>query len=121
MRRFSDLPVNRKLTLIILAASIPVLLVASGALVGYGLSRLRQSTERDLVMLAQIVGDNSTAALKFDNQSDAQDVLSTLRSQNEIVYACLYGGDGNLFAEYSPRDGPARSPVPRVPTQASAH
>jgi methyl-accepting chemotaxis protein len=43
---------------------------------------------------------NSTAALAFENASDAQDVLSTLKVNPNIVAAILYNKDGHAFAGY---------------------
>src|SRR5256714_6319977 len=58
-----------------------------------------------------MVGNNSTAALKFDDAPGAKEVLSALRAESNIVAAWLCLSNGSAFASYS-RDGqaPGRSP-----------
>src|SRR5262249_23771956 len=53
-----------------------------------------------------VIADNSTAALAFDDQKSAGEVLAALRARTHIAGACLFRTDGSLFAEYvRPRDG----------------
>jgi hypothetical protein len=54
----------------------------------------------DLSTLAAIIGDRSTAALIFDNKSDAEETLGALVAKRHIRAAGLYGKDGRLFAQY---------------------
>ena len=61
--------------------------------------------------LASIAGDNSTAALQFDDRRVAAETLSALRARTHMVAACLYRPDGELFARYS-RSNDAVCPPP---------
>lgn len=58
------------------------------------------SLDRQLSTLADIVGQNSTAALDFNDKAAADSVLGALRSEPPVVTACLYDLKGGLFSEY---------------------
>ena len=65
---------------------------------------------------------NSTAALAFANQNDAEEILSALKAERYVTSAALYDKDGKLFSKYpanlpdralpvAPRPNPGRRPV----------
>ncbi len=58
---------------------------------------------------AKIIASNSTAALAFQNEADAVDVLSALKTDGRIIEACIYDGQGKVFAKYPPTRFPAPS------------
>src|SRR5262249_37071921 len=64
----------------------------------------RRSMVRDLSMLAEVIGDNCTAALEFDDRHAAEETVGALRADPHVVAACVYGRDGRPFAAYD-RDG----------------
>lgn len=80
------------------ASAAALLLVATGFLT-YEFFTRRQSLTQELSTLAEIVGAQSTAALAYDDQAVAREVLHSLRAKEHIVSAGLYK-DGRLFAEY---------------------
>src|SRR6185437_16769060 len=55
----------------------------------------------DLHVIAAIVGENSTAALTFNDANAAHDVLAALRSEPHVQSACIFTNDGRQFARYS--------------------
>src|SRR6266849_1868409 len=97
-----DTPIQRKLMTIILLTSGAVLLLTCSAFFVYELLTFRQTTVRQLTTLAEIIAANSTAALAFQNQSDAQEILAAVKAERHIVAACLYDHEGKLFAKYPP-------------------
>jgi len=97
-----DTPIQRKLMTIILLTSGAVLLLTCSAFFVYELLTFRQTTVRQLTTLAEIIATNSTGALAFQNQSDAQEILAALKAERHIVAACLYDNEGKLFAKYPP-------------------
>ena len=54
--------------------------------------------------LAGVVADNSTSALSFLDSAAAEETLLTLRVERQLVSACIYQADGQVFATYH-RDG----------------
>jgi two-component system sensor histidine kinase/response regulator len=99
-----DMSIGRKLTVIILSITTVSLLLACAVLVGYDLVMYRRAMVRDVSTLADMVADNSAAALTFHDQQAGKDVLRSLRTQPHITAACLYTPDGEVFAIYA-RDG----------------
>src|SRR5260221_2467926 len=93
-------PIRRKLTAIVLLTSSAVLAVTCAAFFTYEFLTFRQTTARHVSTLAEIIAANSTAALAFDNQDDALEVLGALRAERHIVAAVLYDKDGTVFAIY---------------------
>jgi diguanylate cyclase len=54
-----------------------------------------------LATLGDVVGQNSTAALNFNDSTAAVEVLQALDAEPPIVSACLYDLVGRLFAQYN--------------------
>jgi PAS domain S-box-containing protein len=96
---------------ILLATTAAALFITGVAIVASDTLLFRRAMERDLSALANIVGDNSTAALVFDDPQVASQTLSALRSRQHIVAACLFSPDGTLFAFYA-RHGSAVQACP---------
>ncbi|HTZ20947.1 MAG TPA: ATP-binding protein [Opitutaceae bacterium] len=105
--RFQDLPIRRKLLGIILLVSGVVALLTCAAFFTSEFVVFRRSTVAQLSTLGQIVAANSTAALAFDNPSDARDILAALKAEAHVQHAALFDGQGRLFARY-PASAPDR-------------
>jgi signal transduction histidine kinase/HPt (histidine-containing phosphotransfer) domain-containing protein len=109
-----DVSIGRKLTVIIMSITAMTLLVACLVMVIYDVIIYRRGMVTDASTLADMVADNSTAALTFHDEQAGRDVLKSLRTQPHITAACLYTQDGKLFATYV-REGNANftPPPPR--------
>jgi two-component system, sensor histidine kinase and response regulator len=114
MSLLRDMSIGRKLTVIILSITTVSLLLACAVLVGYDLVMYRRAMVRDVSTLADMVADNSTAALTFHDELAGKDVLRSLRTQPHITAACLYTSDGEVFAVYV-RDGKESIFAPPLP------
>ncbi len=114
-----DQPIRRKLTIVILLTSTAVLLLTCAAFVAYEIITFRRDLAENLTTLAQITAQNSSAALAFENQKDADDVLFALRIERNVVAAGLYNKNGELFASY-PTNQPA-SAFPSKPEKDGHH
>ena len=76
------------------------LLLACAAFVGYELLVFRDATVDELSTTAAIVGNNSAAALTFDDPASTQETLRSLTTHPHILAAALYDRTGKLFARY---------------------
>lgn len=101
MPRFQDISIKRKLTAIIMVASTVALLLVSAGFITYELVTYRQLMTTDLSTLAEIIGNQSTAALTYKDQDTAKEILNALSAKKHIVAAALYDKDGQLLASYS--------------------
>ena len=111
MRSLRDMPIKQKLMVIIMSVTTSALLFSGLALVISDSFLFRQLIRRDISTLAQIVADNSTAALAFDDRRTASDILASLRTRPHLAAACIYRPDSTLFAMYSRPGGDAPCPA----------
>ncbi len=112
--RFRDLSIRQKLMALMMLTSSAALLLACVAFMTYESVTMRQQMARELSALAGIIGDNSTAALSFNDRKAAEETLATLGAKEQIVAAALYGADGALFARFL-RGGVSPETVPAAP------
>ena len=108
--------IRQKLTLIIIVISTIATLLACAGLVIYDQLTYRNTMKHNLTMLAQIIGRNSTAALVFENEKDAQETLEILLMAVEnIDFACIYDKNDKVFTKYKRPDSDVETlpPLPR--------
>ncbi len=96
----TNLPIKRKLTLIILVTCSAVLLLACTALAVYELLDFRSATVRDATVLADILGENTQAALTFDDADAARKVLGALQAEPGVIAARVFGASNQPFADF---------------------
>jgi signal transduction histidine kinase/HAMP domain-containing protein len=95
-----DLPIRRKLMLIMLVITLLVMLLMRGTFFVYEYTIFRRALVGQVTTLGQILAANSTAALAFKNEDDAHEVLAALKGEKYIVAAVLYDRDGRYFTHY---------------------
>ncbi len=106
LKRFRNLSIRRKLIAILLLTNVVVLALVSTAFVVNEAARFRSGMRTELTALAEIVGDNSSAAVAFNDRKAAGDTLSALRAKPYLLTALVLLKDGSVFASYaSPRGG----------------
>lgn len=92
------------LTAALLAGVVAVMLVHEM------LSR-RAHPEASLASLAAVIATNSEAAVMFNSNDEARDILGSLRGSPEVARAWLFLPDGSLLASYQ-RPTEADEPAP---------
>ncbi|MGN6554476.1 MAG: PAS domain-containing protein [Verrucomicrobiota bacterium] len=105
--------IRRQLLAAMLIVSSSVLLLTGLVLISYEFTTYRTTTVRHLAGLARTVASYSTAALAYQDEKGAHEILSGFRSEPDIVVACLYDQSGKPFATYRP--GKASQPFPPKP------
>jgi signal transduction histidine kinase len=106
---------KQRLILVNIAATGAALLVAVTLLFGAELRTWRDALVRDISIKADVIGNQSTAALIFNAPADAEEILGALRADGQIEYAALYSRNGMLFAAY--HSAGAKDRAPRTPPQ----
>ena len=96
-----NMPIRRKLTLLIVIISTVSLLLASIAFITSDRINTRKTVSNNLDTLADIIAANSSAALLLADPVAAQETLGFLASQQHIQLAAIYDMDGNKFASYT--------------------
>ncbi len=100
MRLFRDTPVQRKLMFITMASTCAALLMACLGILAYEVALFRRSMTEDLTGMAKMVGDNSAAALSFNDPASAEVTLRSLSADPHIVVGVVYDAGGRPFARY---------------------
>src|SRR5436305_4504536 len=85
---------------IIMLSSAMALLIACGAFAIYERTAMRQTRLHELVVLADVIGSNSTAALSFNDSRAADEILDALRWDERVTSARIYTRQGAVFATY---------------------
>ena len=113
---FRNLYIQKKLIAMIMVGSSIALLLASVGFISYELIQFRGRIVHELTVLADIIGNNSTAALVFLDQETAEEILSALKAKKSVVSSCIYLSDASVFAEYH-REGDNHSLPPEMPEE----
>ena len=102
-----NLPIRRKLMVMLLVTSGAVLGVTCAAFIIYQYGAYRAAARHTVQTLGQVIASNSTAAVAFDNASDETEVLAAVHAEPRITLAAVYDAEGTLFARY-PADAPVK-------------
>jgi len=100
MHVLRNVPIRRKLIFITLLTSGVALLLACVAFLTYEMVVFRSGMVHELTSTATMIGDNSSAALTFNDPVSAAQTLKSLHTHSRIVGAAIYDARGNVFAEY---------------------
>ncbi len=103
---FKNAPIRQKLMTVMLLTSSAVLLVTCASFITYEIITLHKGMVDGYTTRAEIIAANSTAALAFQNDTDAADVLNALKTDSRVQVACIYDQKGKVFAVY-----PAHEPI----------
>jgi len=103
-KRFRNLSIRWKLTIVSAAACGAALVVASGVFFAVDQVTYRLQMIRRSIVLARVVGSNSTAALAFGDRRVADRILAGLDNEPDVLCASLRGEDGRQLAVYRRTD-----------------
>jgi signal transduction histidine kinase/CheY-like chemotaxis protein/HPt (histidine-containing phosphotransfer) domain-containing protein len=98
--KFRNLPIRRKLALLVLSSSVLAVILACCGFAIYERQAYRASTVSELTALAETLGANTAASLAFNDQKTAREMLGALEADHNVLSASLFDGHGMLFAEY---------------------
>jgi len=99
--RLQDISLKYKLIMSFAVACLITLVIAISAIVYFEVEELENSSKYEADSIAELLADRSAAAILFSDSTRAQENLSSIRSIDEILNACLYEVDGNLFASFN--------------------
>ena len=101
MRKFFHITsIKNKLMLIIMSVSLFGLIVVGSSILIRQVASLNKLQKIDLQILAEIVIDNSSGFLVFDDVSGAQTSLASLKAKKQITRAILFDKEGAYFASH---------------------
>ncbi len=100
MLSFRDMPIKRKLAIIIMACTAIALLISYVLFAATEVVRGRVKMKEQLGSYAELVGNSSAAAIAYADNSAAQAMLEGLRSRPEIAAAWILRPDASVFVFY---------------------
>jgi len=100
MHLIKDVPIQKKITRIIMVTCVLALVFLSAIFILYNLVTFRENLSQELMSITDIIGSNSIAPLEFNDPLAATLTLSGLRALPHIVSATLFDQDRKLFATY---------------------
>jgi signal transduction histidine kinase/DNA-binding response OmpR family regulator/HPt (histidine-containing phosphotransfer) domain-containing protein len=103
---FNNAPIRIKLISIMTLTALIALLLATAAVVINEYYTKKSETEKQLVLIADIISWNSSASLAFNDAKTAEEMLNGLRKQPSLIFAHLYDKNGILFSHYHSGNSP---------------
>ena len=100
MLNFKDKSIRIKLMMIVMIATGVALVLAGAIFMVWDHYTMKSTLVRDLETHCDMIGSNCTAAISFDNATDASEVLKVLQAEIHIVAAVIYGNEDILLAQY---------------------
>ncbi|MDA8826761.1 ATP-binding protein [Luminiphilus sp.] len=91
---------DRRVSLLTVSIATFVTVLAISVSLGLAFRATMAETYELKVIQTRVLGSNLTAALAFNDETAAADVLATLENARDIVLARVLLGDGRVFAEY---------------------
>lgn len=98
--KLKDAPIQRKLMSVILLTSFVVLFLMGSAYIALEYIAYKRSLKSNVSVLGTVIASNSSASLAFDSPDEATEILNALKAEINIVAACIYDIEGNIFAIY---------------------
>jgi len=109
---FARLPIHRKLVALALTVTTTALIAAVVGLTAADVARFRSTASDGARGVAQLVAEDSVAAIVFSDDIAAAKSLQALKSLPVIQLGCLYRTDDTLLATFE-REGHRCPEVPR--------
>jgi signal transduction histidine kinase len=100
MALMRHLTIKYKLIAITMLTCLASLLLAGGGYVLWEWANLRRIMARNLLTQAEMIAENSKAALAFEDAQDSLEVLQALQVEPSIVFGCLYNRKNEVFVSY---------------------
>jgi two-component system, sensor histidine kinase and response regulator len=97
---------RRQLTVVLIATIMCALAINGVGLMIYDNATSQTALGQEIEAMALVVGENSAAALTFDDPRFAKAALESLQPRADLRVAALYRKDGRLFAHVRGQDGP---------------
>ncbi len=114
-RFFLTLPIRQKILAIIFFCSFIALLTSLIFFIFFSTIRLRENLVQEMNVLAEIIGNRSTAAIEFLDQKTAYENLAALSARRSVVTACIYDSEDTNFAAYAKAGGTPECPKASFP------
>ena len=101
MNRLKNYSIRRKLILIILSISVVGVVVSLTIYSVIDIVKFKKQINDNATINAELVSNYCVAPLMFDYKEEVTDILKKLEALPNVLNACVYNEEGDLFATYS--------------------
>lgn len=116
---FLGLSIRDKTLFIVMITCATTLFFTFGIFMIYNSARLRDAMTKELTLLSEVIADQTTASLTFQDVPAATGVLASLHNNKSIISACIYDLFNEEFASYH-RDASIAATCPKS-MESGAH
>jgi two-component system sensor histidine kinase/response regulator len=100
IRWFADLPIERKLRVVITVPAMAAFAIAMVMHIATNLLHMRADMQQRATAIARLTGVNTIEALRMGESQGAINALSALRDESMVNVAEVYSADGQKLASY---------------------
>lgn len=104
--RYRDLPIQRKISLIIVIGMASAMIVTVANFISFDRVNVKRDLGEEMRILARITAARSAAAVAFGDRANALENLTTLSLRSTVQYACIYDAEQRIFARFQRKDSP---------------
>ena len=101
---FRYLSLKQRLLLIILVTSTVSVMLISLALNYVHYNSVKKQLVNELEIASALIINNISAALAFDDKQRIEDVLGSVKDNENVIYACVYDARGNIAGQFTNTD-----------------
>ncbi len=107
-----NLSLRKKLISIILFITLSSLIIALATLFSYNQKNLKSRMARELLIFANVIGDNMSNTIFYTDNNAAQNLLQTLSSNKNIEAAFILTSNNDVFVKYLKNNKEIKIQVP---------
>lgn len=112
-RFFLRLAIRKKILFIVLFTSFISIVMVLAFFIFFSTQKIKENLVEEMSVLAEVIGNRSTAAIEFFDDKTAKENLYALKARRSVRSACLYNQDSQLFAEYRRTENEPKCPLPK--------
>ena len=101
---FHDLPIQRKITLIIILGMASAMLVTVTNFIIFDRENVTKDLSEEMRVLGRITAVRSAAAVAFGDRANAMENLTVLGIRTSVQHACIYDEQQQVFVNYHRKD-----------------
>ncbi len=98
---FKDISIKYKIIFVVISTSLIALLLSGITFFIYDKEEFKIKTIKDLSILADVIGHNSSAAVTFNDSIASSEILNTLRFNKHIREAEIIMPDNSILTQYN--------------------
>jgi signal transduction histidine kinase/DNA-binding response OmpR family regulator len=102
---FNNFSIKVKIVSIIILVTIIALVLAGTIFFAYDKKQFEKRTINDLTILAKVIGNNSTAAITYNDKETATEILNSLVAEKQVKHASIIVRKNDTLASYRKNEG----------------